>query len=117
MVTIVDNIKIVTNDRRIESALQTRTRRGTKFSKDKGFATIEYDNVGNPVRPYNSAEAHTFGPPNTLTGTTGAYDKIGPEFKLDNMVELQEGAILRIYNKDGVVFESYKLDKNVWKKR
>ena len=28
MVTIVDNIKIVTNDRRIESALQTRTRRG-----------------------------------------------------------------------------------------
>ncbi len=90
---------------------------GTKFSKDKGFATIEYDNVGNPVRPYNSAEAHTFGPPNTLTGTTGAYDKIVPEFKLDNMVELQEGAILRIYNKDGVVFESYKLDKNVWEKR
>ena len=31
MVTIVDNIKIVTNDRRIESALQTRTRRGGIF--------------------------------------------------------------------------------------
>lgn len=87
---------------------------GTKFSKNKGFATIEYDNMGDVVRPYNSKYAPTYGPPNTLTGMTGSSGKIIPEFCIEDRISLNNGAILRIYDKEGNVEIAYRLKSNIW---
>ena len=92
----------------------------TQFSKNKSFAVIEYENVGNPIRPYNSPDIDGFGLPNTKTGMLGSDEKIIPEFYLGSnpadFPVLREGAILKIYNKDGKVLEQYQLQKNTtWK--
>ena len=86
----------------------------TPFSKDLGFATIEYDHIGNVVRPYKSKNATGFKPPQTFTGMTGSYEKVIPEFRLEDWVELQDGAILRIFDKDGNTKFAYRLKSNVW---
>ena len=87
----------------------------TQFSKNKSFAVIEYENVGNPIRPYNSPDIDGFGLPNTKTGMLGSDEKIIPEFYLESRENLPENAILKIYDKNGKALEQYKLNKNmIW---
>ena len=75
--------------------------------------------MGNPIRPYNSPDIDGFGLPNTKTGMLGSDEKIIPEFYLGNnpgdYQKLTEGAVLKIYDKNGNVLKDYKLNKYmVW---
>ena len=57
------------------------------------------------------------GEPQTKTGMTGSKDKIIPEFYLDDLTDIEDGAILKIYDKDGKILEMYELDKQIWRKQ
>ncbi len=50
MVTIVDNIKIVTNDRRIESAFVRLTRRGGHWTPDSRAFEKREHNINEDLR-------------------------------------------------------------------
>lgn len=73
--------------------------------------------MGDVVRPYNSKKVSGFSPPQTLTGMTGSDCKIIPEFHVEDLTELKDGAILRIYDKEGKVLETYELEEKVWVKQ
>jgi hypothetical protein len=45
-----------------------------------------------------------------LTG--GSYEKIIPEFYIENLTTLKEGAILKIYDENGNIIKTFKLKQN-----
>jgi hypothetical protein len=83
----------------------------SNFAPNKGFATIEYDNVGELKRSYESNKADK-SIPQTLTGMTGSSDKIIPEFYIDELSELPNGAVLKEFSYDGKVIHEYIYDFN-----
>jgi hypothetical protein len=89
------NAKQVYNDFRLDY-------KATGFAENKGYAVLEYDNVGKVDRPYNvsnvldKAEA-----PQTLTGMTGSFEKIIPEFYIETRTDLKAGATLKIFDANG----------------
>lgn len=96
---------------------------GTKFSKDKGFVTIEYKNQStNVIHPFDRPKIGD-DLPYTNTGMTGSKHNIIPEYYSADIVEFDIDDIARVYDKDGKVIESYKIieDKltkeKIWKKQ
>ncbi len=75
----------------------------TKFAKDKGFATIEYDNnASDMVNAFENVNVKKYGPPQTQTGMLGSNSKIIPEY-YHSYTGLTDGAILKFYNTDGTI--------------
>ncbi|GIM53288.1 hypothetical protein CAPN004_23170 [Capnocytophaga cynodegmi] len=96
---------------------------GTKFSKEKGFVVIEYENPSSNVEhPFNTSQSIN-DLPYTNTGMTGSKHNIIPEYYSADIVEFKIGDIAKVYDKNGKVIESYKIEideltnKTIWKKQ
>ncbi len=91
----------------------------TPFAKDKGFAVIEYDNPANSglVNAFESDVVKGYGIPQTQTGMLGSHNKIIPEYYQTSInLEDEYKATLKIFNAEGNIIETYKLNKKTWKK-
>ncbi|MDO5616082.1 MAG: hypothetical protein Q4G16_07820 [Cruoricaptor ignavus] len=96
---------------------------GTKFSKDKGFVVIEYKNPSpNVEHPFNTSQS-TNRLPYTNTGMTGSKHNIIPEYHSSDIVKFDVDDVVRVYDKNGKIIESYKIvednitKEKIWKKQ
>ncbi|GJQ06313.1 hypothetical protein CAPN010_04710 [Capnocytophaga cynodegmi] len=94
---------------------------GTKFSKEKGFVVIEYKNpTPNVEHPFNRSKIND-DLPYTNTGMTGSKRNIIPEYHSTDIVTFSRGDILNVYDKNGIIIETYILEDlngiKVWKRQ
>ncbi len=95
---------------------------GTKFSKNKGFVVIEFKNpTSNIDHPFNTQRA-TDALPYTHTGMIGSKHNIIPEYYSPDIIKFDIGDVLRVYNKNGKIIDSYIIKENkltgktIWKR-
>jgi hypothetical protein len=81
---------------------------GTKFSQNDGFAVIEYSNQSsNVTHPFNTSQANNNALPYTNTGMSGSKTNIIPEYYSPDEVIFSNGDIMKIFDKNGNIIESY----------
>lgn len=82
--------------------------KGTPFSKDKGFAVIEfkYKTEFNIDHPFNTT-ARNSNLPYTNTGMTGAKHNIIPEYVNQERITFSDGDEMTIFDQNGKIIEKY----------
>ncbi|MCT4614451.1 MAG: hypothetical protein N4A49_06210 [Marinifilaceae bacterium] len=74
---------------------------GSTFSKNEGYAVIEFENNFDITRPYLSEKTLNHKPPYTKTGLTGVENKLIPEYYMEGLKKIPKGAVLRVYDMFG----------------
>lgn len=96
----------------------------TPFTKDKGFAIIEFDNdvKFSIEHPFNTSQNNN--PlPYTKTGMTGSKRNIIPEYVNQNEINFKGGETMKLYDNKGNVVSKYEYkydkikDEGKWEKQ
>lgn len=92
--------------------------KGSPFSKNKGFAVIEfkYKTKFNIDHPFNTA-ARNSNLPYTNTGMTGAKHNIIPEYVNQERITFSDGDKMQIFDKNGNLITTYKFANKKWREK
>lgn len=92
--------------------------KGSPFSKNKGFAVIEfkYKTKFNIDHPFNTA-ARNSNLPYTNTGMTGAKHNIIPEYVNQERITFSDGDEMQIFDKNGNLITTYKFANKKWREK